>query len=231
MADNFIDTLVAKKLHFSTIGKTLRDCYFERVIQRKGCWDWLGSVDHDGYGLLSYRRVVYRAHRLSYELLKEPIPDGLWVLHRCDNPRCSNPDHLFLGTAIDNVADKTAKDRQAAGSRNGRAKLTEDNVRLIRALYRRDILRSCSKLAKKFNVSTPAILNALKGPGWKHVEGVIPASLIDVNKRRTQFRSKLSDQDRAAIREQLKAGIPAVRIYRRYKVSPSYISLIKSGKR
>lgn len=82
------------------------------------CWEWTGTKDKDGYGKLSIggRKVnggkIYTAHRLSWMLNYGVIPNGLWVLHRCDNPCCCNPKHLFLGTVKDNVDDMRAKGRQ-----------------------------------------------------------------------------------------------------------------------
>lgn len=90
------------------------------------CWPWTAAVTHNGYGKAaigpSNNRRCVRAHRFVWELLRGPIPQGLQVLHRCDNRLCCNPDHLFLGTNLDNVADKVAKNRQArvVNARNAR---------------------------------------------------------------------------------------------------------------
>ena len=81
-----------------------------RVIKTTGCWQWLGAT-HAGYGVFGFNRQMMRAHRVSYELYVGPIPPGLSVLHRCDNPPCTNPDHLFVGTQLDNMRDMCAKGR------------------------------------------------------------------------------------------------------------------------
>lgn len=85
-----------------------------------GCWLWMGSTDSKGYGKIfshmeGRKNVLLQTHRAAYALLVAPIPDGLNVLHRCDTTRCCNPDHLFLGTQADNMADKAKKGRAKAG--------------------------------------------------------------------------------------------------------------------
>lgn len=77
------------------------------------CWEWQGRRNDDGYGQIRLGNT-YRAHRIAYKLAYGSIPDSLWVLHRCDNPPCCNPAHLFLGTVLDNNRDAAAKGRRAA---------------------------------------------------------------------------------------------------------------------
>lgn len=80
------------------------------------CWPWLGALKRDGYGAVTISGEHTRSHRLSWAINKGEIPLGLWVLHKCDNPKCVNPDHLFLGDTVANTADKVSKGRQAKGS-------------------------------------------------------------------------------------------------------------------
>lgn len=157
-------------------GADLASRYLKYVVKTKGgaCWKWSGYKVPDGYGILSVqrryenRRFNVYAHRLSWEIHRGPIPDKLWVLHRCDNPECTNPDHLFLGTPTDNVRDMVRKgrDNRAAkrriGEENGVAKLTWDIVRQIRST------NECgSVLAEQFGVSKSCVSQVRTGKSWR----------------------------------------------------------------
>ena len=88
--------------------------FWRRVVKSEGCWEWAGPCNEGGYGRVTWnhRRV---AHRISWEMAYGPIPEGLFVLHHCDNRRCVRPEHLFLGTANDNIQDMNAKGRARGG--------------------------------------------------------------------------------------------------------------------
>lgn len=142
---------------------TLHDRFFSRFVKLdNGCWQWRAHTDKDGYGVLPGDRKNTRAHRLSYEIHKGSIPDGLIVCHHCDNPGCVNPAHLFIGTTKDNAQDALRKKRNYVGEKNGRSKLTEQNVK--------EILNSClngQQLADKFGVSRSTINNVRRGDTWQ----------------------------------------------------------------
>lgn len=129
-----------------------------------GCLMWAGTRHGKGYGHFRKGTGVLKAHRASYELFCGPIPDGLLVLHRCDNPTCVNPDHLFLGTNDDNMADRQAKTRQARGERAGRARLKEAAVRDIRSSP-----ASTKELAQKYSVAPETIKGVRSGRTWRHI--------------------------------------------------------------
>lgn len=144
--------------------KTLESRFWEKVDKTDSCWLWTaGKVQ--GYGMLGVgkrgNQTIKRAHRYSWEIHNGPIPDGLWVLHKCDNPSCVNPDHLFLGTDADNMKDKQHKNR--AGM-----KLTPEQVLEIRRDYapRKNSYR---KLASKYGVSLGLIQKIISRKQWNHL--------------------------------------------------------------
>ena len=141
-----------------------------QVDEGTGCWNWTAYKDRDGYGRMRFHGRMRLAHRVSFEVFCAPIPAGMYVLHCCDNPSCVNPDHLFLGTHADNMADKVSKGRQVAfpGASNGSSKLTASDVLAIReaACTQRDI-------AKTFGVSVSLISQIRSRKLWNHL-GEIP---------------------------------------------------------
>lgn len=132
------------------------------------CWEWTGYRNPKGYGHIqtaSPRRVMRLAHRVAWELTHGPIPDGLSVLHRCDNPPCCNPRHLFLGTVQDNNADMRAKGRQARGGGVPQAKLTPEKAREIEARYLRGgVLQK--ELAAEYGVHQMTVSRIVRGKQW-----------------------------------------------------------------
>ena len=130
------------------------------------CWEWQGSRHLDGYGRLSVygRAVPQNAHRVAWELTYGPVPPRLFVLHRCDNPPCVNPSHLFLGTAKDNTADMVAKGRAP----RQRAKLTDAQVLDARARYSFRKVTTVM-LAREYGSSKEAVRRAIKGERYRHV--------------------------------------------------------------
>ena len=140
-----------------------------------GCWEWTGPKHH-GYGKTSYgsrtdgtRRNVF-AHRLAYQIWVGEIPEGYEVCHKCDNPCCINPNHLFTGTRQDNIADRERKGRNVifVDEEQPRAKLTKKAVKDARweHMYRGT---SFQKLADKYGVTKKTIQNAINGVTWKCV--------------------------------------------------------------
>ena len=133
-----------------------------------GCWLWeaVVAVDRDGGARPGFRlNGKYRqGHRVSYELYRGPIPDGMHVCHTCDNGFCVNPDHLFLGSRQDNMDDMVKKGRQARGARHGSAKLSESQVLAIR-----EDARVHRLIAQEYGVSQSVVSNIKTGKLWRHL--------------------------------------------------------------
>lgn len=145
--------------------------FWANVDRTGDCWLWMKACRTSGYGVARYRGRQYGAHRIAYELTHGPIPAGLFVCHKCDRPRCCRPDHLFLGTCADNVADKMAKGRHRPprGEQCGMAKLTAEQVRAIRA-RRADGGVTLVQLAQEYGVNARTISKIVRGERWAHID-------------------------------------------------------------
>lgn len=145
-----------------------------KVDDRTGCWLWLGNKSGKGYGRIFWKGKVARAHRVIYEIVKSPIPSGLLICHHCDVPACVNPEHLYAGTHVQNQRDKInrgrwrgcpkGKGQKRPGSLNPFSKLTEDDVRAIRASALNSLV-----LAKEYSVSPYTIRSIRRRESWTHV--------------------------------------------------------------
>ena len=146
--------------------KTNLDRFEEKVVRTKKCWKWIGIKNFHGYGSIWNGERMALAHRLSYVLFVGEIPDGMCVLHKCDNPECTKPDHLWIGTKKDNSEDMVAKGRSVVGSRQGRSKLTESDVLKIRRLHK---VFTQTAIAKMFGVGSPMISLIINRKNWTHI--------------------------------------------------------------
>jgi Autographiviridae endonuclease len=136
-------------------------------VTESGCWIWMACLDADGYGFFSAapRGTPKRAHRFAYARLHGPIPPGLCVCHRCDVPSCVNPSHLFLGTPRVNNDDKIRKGRQIHGVQVNTAKLSEAQVREIRATA-----GTLMEVATQYGVTDVLVSLIRRRKIWKHVQ-------------------------------------------------------------
>lgn len=149
-------------------GESLKE-RFEKKFDKEdgnGCWEWNAHKGRWGYGTFSVNRKSKLAHRVSYELYVGEIPDGLLVLHRCDNPACVNPKHLFIGSNADNVHDCEQKGRAVhlTGEKHGSAKLTEEQVMAIRNKRKDRALEPT--LAKEYGVTQEHISRIVLRKAW-----------------------------------------------------------------
>jgi hypothetical protein len=147
----------------------------ERLVfytDRRGkhdCWPWRCGRDKDGYGAISVNGHHRRAHVIAWELASGQVcPKGMCVMHSCDNPPCVNPAHLRLGTNGENVADMVAKGRafRQRGSKHGNSKLTEEQVKWIRRLYKRG--STTREIAEIFSVTQSNIWYIVLRKTWTH---------------------------------------------------------------
>lgn len=144
---------LAERIEFATIPEP-----------NSGCLLWLGNATTAGYPLIGLNGELLYAHRIVWEDANGPIPNGMFVCHKCDVPLCINLDHLFLGTHQDNVADRDAKNRVAHGIRAGNVHLTEEQVRAIRA-----DTRSSRQLAAIYPVNARQIRRIRQGIRWRRL--------------------------------------------------------------
>lgn len=146
--------------------------FWEKVemIPFHACWEWMGAINHNGYGSFGRgrkREGQVRAHRFSWELHNGAIPDGMVVCHRCDNPSCVRPDHLFLGTIAENNRDCAHKGRNYNGPRPQSAKLKAVQVQEIRMLHASG--RTLRSIAKHYGVTHENIRAIVHRRTWRHV--------------------------------------------------------------
>lgn len=158
------------------------ELFLRHVKKTETCSLWTAFRDKDGYGMASKgngQTGVRRANRRAWEVFRGPIPDGMLVLHRCDNPPCVNPDHLFLGTNSDNMKDAHAKGRhktptqakpesQVRGERQHLSKLKASDIPAIFSLHKDGL--SAPQIAAKFGVGKHCVKSVLSRETWRHVE-------------------------------------------------------------
>lgn len=156
--------------------------FWSYVIKGDGCWEWKTPCRDHGYGLFWFRGHSRRAHRVLYAHMYGPVPPELHVCHRCDNPACVRPDHLFLGTPSDNMQDSADKGRNGmqrfpdrnvftrirfSGEKNAHAKLTDDQAREI--LRRGMSGEPVDSICKAFGLKRAHVSRIISRKSWKHL--------------------------------------------------------------
>lgn len=173
------------------------------------CWEWQAAIQERGYGAFGIGKKVYTSHRVSWMLANGEIPEGLHVLHKCDNRKCVNPNHLFLGTNADNVADMDAKGRRRTnpviGEERHDVQLTENEV--IEIFDKHWFQgRSQRQLASEYGVSRTVILGVVNCKTWRHLnlESKLPHDVSESRKALNRTGkgynpSKLGDLNNSAV--------------------------------
>lgn len=141
-------------------------------IVKSGCWEWIGPLSHDGYGaiVVNYNgKKLYRPHRLSWMICFGEIPHDLRVCHTCDNPKCINPKHLWLGTMKQNTLDSVIKGRanRAKGEMTGKSKLSNSQVIEMRKM--RDDGKTFEVIGNRFGVTKANARYVCSGRTWRHL--------------------------------------------------------------
>lgn len=155
----------AMTVHHNT--RPIEERFWSKVRKTETCWLWTASTVQ-GYGQIPTPRIGIRtAHRMAWHLLCGPIPKGMSVLHRCDVRACVNPDHLFLGTTLDNNRDAVAKGRNTHGEKTVGSRLREESIHAIAEL--RAVGLSAEQISKRFSVSIRTISKVLRAETWAHV--------------------------------------------------------------
>lgn len=145
-----------------------RKMFEEKVIKNDGCWGWKNPPASTGYGYLGPKGHVVSAHRLSWLIHNGSIPEGFWVLHKCHNPICNNPDHLYVGTPKDNTRDKLLAGRgNNSQQSSSRTKLTLSQAKEIKLLLATTDL-SQYEIAKKFNVGRGTVQDIKRNKMWRN---------------------------------------------------------------
>lgn len=146
-----------------SIPEVVQQRFWLKVAKSDGCWEWQGTRQEHGYGSLRHgKNRKWYAHRVSFAIANGDIPKGMSVCHRCDNPSCVRPDHLFLGTHAENLADAAAKLRFPA-----RSSLTPRDIPYVRELN--GIGFSQRELAKMYGVAQATVGAIIRREIWKHV--------------------------------------------------------------
>lgn len=157
-----------------SLPRWMHNSVWERILSRRNiigdCWEYNGTLDSGGYGMVSVLAKKMKVHRVAWEILRGPILEGMKVLHRCDNTRCFNVEHLFIGTQLDNINDMFAKGREAnqRGVANGNVKLTEKQIGEILQLLAKGELRQ-KDIAQLYGVAQTTI-SYINTTGWSSLK-------------------------------------------------------------
>lgn len=166
--NNASETLLENPTSVKLSDRQMRN-FWSKVEKLDGCWNWKASISTNGYGRFKVTGVVTgAAHRISWMINKGAIENGKHVCHHCDNRKCVNPAHLFLGTRLENMQDMARKDRSTFGEKSARSIFTSSMISEIRSKKKRDKISNPS-LAIKYGVTTTCIWQIVNRKTWRRV--------------------------------------------------------------
>jgi hypothetical protein len=227
------------------VAEPLEERFWNNVYKEhpSGCWLWEGSTDRGGYGWVM-GMGERKAHRVSWVIHFGVIPDELFVLHKCDNPSCVNPEHLYLGTHLDNVRDAKERKRyrgavgdanglrkypeKVRGSNNGMSKLTEADVVEMRQL-RAEGAR-VSDIAEKYKLTCAHTSKILVGKLWSHVPGSVQDHVTNAQRGSDRYCARLTEEQVVEIRKRRASGETGDALAAEYGVHKATLSDITRGK-
>lgn len=223
------------------IKKFINARFYARVKEQdpNDCWPWIGNIDSRGYGVLCVtiskgRYLRVKAHRLAYMIFYGKFDKKLFVCHKCDNPGCVNPHHLFLGTCRDNIRDRDSKGRQARGETSGVSMLTEQDVKEIWRLRASGMRQK--EIGERVQISKEQVSSVLTSRAWVHVnvkdEDKRKAGEVanSAGKGENNWNSKLDENDVYEIFKLRSVGMTQMQIAHRLNLSDSEVSMILSRK-
>lgn len=214
--------------------------FLERVDQRgeNECWEWTGYCHPKGYGQVTFYKDVWKTHRLAYERVYGPIPGRKYVCHKCNNPPCCNPRHLYLGAKgetgqKDNMEQCVRDNRIARGVNHPNCSFTDEQVQEVRHLLAADVAQC--EVARRYNVTQQTIGQILFGKSYSWLKSdLTPEEERNLEKVRQRGKHRsgagLTEIDVLAIRRWLKQRVGPLELARRYNVSDETIRCIKNRK-
>lgn len=203
------------------------------IDEETGCWEWTGTQHSHGYGQLTIDYKTTGAHRFSYKLHNGEIPEGAFICHKCHNPPCVNPDHLYAGDAKSNARDSIDNGDWDApiGERQGQSNLTDEDALEIRERYANEDI-TYADIQGEYGISAPALSNLINGNTWKHVGGPTDTDTHERMAKRGEdsTNSKLSENEVREIRDRYGSGdVTMAELGSEYGVSASAINYVLKG--
>ena len=211
----------------------LEESYNKMVVKKDGCWDWKGFIRPDGYVRISCGTKAIGAHIVSWMIHKGDIPSGIHVLHKCDFPTCTNPEHLFLGTHADNMADMIRKGRFVAvkGEDQGQAILTNELVLEIKELLLLGV--KCKRIADDLGYARYSVYDINMDRSWKNIECKVKYKALTISdtyrEKKLYGNAKLNINEVRKIKKLLKMGVAMTRIALYFNAGKTTIRRIKVG--